>query len=347
MDEIEKLLVKAAGYGATNVLYRGYELLADRLAGIGRFEAALSARNQAAAYLKEYNLSKNQRMVQGQAVRFDVFQKEQQISLAEERIKSQRSQWVATLALIIVVSGGLWAWTYYRRKRKDLNQQRLLLEKETELQRKITEIEGQAFRAQMNPHFIFNALNSVKGLIVTGRDKEAAVYISRFSKLVRSVLDQSRNKTISLREELETLELYLQLEQLRFRDGFAFTNKVAADVNTEEIILPAVVIQPFAENSIWHGFRGNSRKNELVITVSVEAEFLIISIEDNGIGREAAAANAQKEHHSHGIEITRQRLLNFSGAHNTSVIHYEDLKTEDDKFALGTRVTLKIPLRYE
>ncbi len=173
-------------------------------------------------------------------------------------------------------------------------------------------VEGQALRAQMNPHFIFNALNSIKGLVVTKQNKSAALYISKFSKLVRNVLDNSRELFIPLEKELSTLEIYIQLEQARFRDGFNYEIKWVKQVN-ENLFIPPAVLQPFVENSIWHGFKNNPRPNLIEIILDVKDSYLCIDIKDNGIGIAASKkySSDMKTRKSHGVAITRSRIEQY------------------------------------
>jgi LytS/YehU family sensor histidine kinase len=169
-----------------------------------------------------------------------------------------------------------------------------------------------ALRSQMNPHFIFNALNSVQQYILQGNITEANRYLSKFSKLQRQVLNQSDQNFIPLDKELEVLNLYLELEQLRFENGFTYNIEVNKNVDTDEIKIPPMIVQPFVENAIWHGLMPKQDNRKLVICFEMSGdEMLLCTVTDNGIGREAAARlknGNQSEHKSRGLTLVYDRL---------------------------------------
>lgn len=152
----------------------------------------------------------------------------------------------------------------------------------------LAELEGKALRAQMNPHFIFNSLNAIQELVVTEKNEEAYEYLTRFSRLLRKVLHHSEQKWIRLGEELQVLEWYLALESLRFQHAFTYAIEVPAGLDTEDYEVPPMILQPFVENAIWHGLSNKEGPKHLSIRVEAEKQILVCTIEDNGIGREAA-----------------------------------------------------------
>jgi len=171
-----------------------------------------------------------------------------------------------------------------------------------------------ALRSQMNPHFIFNALNSVQRYILKGDVDQANKYLSKFSRLQRDVLDNSRHDFISLEKEIEILELYLQLEQLRFDDKFEYTITVGKDIDPTEIKIPPMILQPFIENAIWHGLmpRTGSKRVDIQFVLSTD-ELLSCRIYDNGIGRVASARlknnhDNSTQHQSKGLSLVHERL---------------------------------------
>ena len=194
----------------------------------------------------------------------------------------------------------------------------------------------------MNPHFIFNALGSIKGLIVNGQNQEAAIYISKFSKLVRRVLENSINKVISLKEELEVLDMNICLEQLRFRDGFDYILNINTTLDTDSLSIPPVLLQPFVENAIWHGFKNNPKQNILTLSLSSNNGDLTINIQDSGVGIEQKPT----AHKSRGIEITRQRIYHFSQDNNEKRLTIEPI-FDEQKQPLGTMVTITLPLKHQ
>ena len=167
-------------------------------------------------------------------------------------------------------------------------------------------------RAQMNPHFIFNALNSVQQYILQGNITEANRYLSKFSKLQREVLNHSDQNFISLEKELEVLNLYLELEQLRFDGNFSYEIKIDTAIDDDEIKIPPMIVQPFVENSIWHGLmpRQGERWVHIHFTLSND-DILVCTVTDNGIGRDASARlkqNGHGQHKSRGLSLVYDRL---------------------------------------
>ena len=205
-----------------------------------------------------------------------------------------------------------------------------------------------ALQAQMNPHFIFNAISSIQNYILKNDEKAAYNYLAKFGKLIRMVLNNSRESTLSLAQELETLELYVQLEQLRFKDSFAFELVIDEAVDTFNTHLPTMFIQPYVENAIWHGLMNleNTRDGILKVEISVDGGLLTIVVEDNGIGRQRSESFKRDAlHHSVGMQLTEQRLKTIYKLKEYEAIHINiiDLKDNADN-AIGTKVILILPL---
>jgi ligand-binding sensor domain-containing protein/GAF domain-containing protein len=171
-----------------------------------------------------------------------------------------------------------------------------------EHQRKMAEVQLKSLRLQMSPHFLFNALNSIQQIILSGNDAAATKYLSRFSRLLRLVLQHSDREKISLKEEIETLGLYLELESLRFDDSFVYTISVDKAMDVDEIKIATLLVQPFVENAIWHGLlhltpEQNGQRKLTVQFSEDNNDNLICIVEDNGIGREASLKASNKEVH--------------------------------------------------
>jgi LytS/YehU family sensor histidine kinase len=222
---------------------------------------------------------------------------------------------------------------------------RKVARKSTEEQR-MAELRLSALRAQMNPHFIFNAINSIQHYILHNDSDKAYSYLAKFSKLIRLVLDQSQHKTITLKQELEILGLYLELEQLRFEHPIRISLNVPPDIDQSGIRLPGMLVQPYVENAVWHGLLPlKEREGVLSISIREEKENLLITIEDNGIGR-MAALQGKKEagRRSYGMLITSERLkLMGRPDFNVHSVTVMDLYDDAGK-ALGTRVEITIGL---
>jgi putative methionine-R-sulfoxide reductase with GAF domain len=215
-------------------------------------------------------------------------------------------------------------------------------------QQKMAEVEMQALRAQMNPHFIFNCLNSINRYIVKSDQATASLYLTRFAKLIRLILDNSNSKNVTLSNELEALKLYIEMEALRFDKKFSYSIVVDESVRAESVEVPPLIIQPYVENAIWHGLLHKETEGYLLIFVSRLSENMIkVVIEDNGIGRDKAQELKSKSattRKSLGMKLTENRLsLLNKYAKVTASVDIIDLKTEGEQ-AEGTKVVLKIPI---
>ncbi len=213
----------------------------------------------------------------------------------------------------------------------------------------ITDLESKALRAQMNPHFVFNCLNAIQECIVTGKVEEAYGYLSKFSRLLRMVLEQSDMADISLQEELEVLNLYVSLEKLRFKDDMEYVLEIADDLDTEEIRLPPMLIQPHLENAIWHGLRYKSGPKMLKVMIAEQPQgYLEVMIEDDGIGRAKSGELRQSriggdKHKSKGKQLSENRLELLKQSHPSASLVISDLYRAD-RVPAGTRVILVIPI---
>jgi ligand-binding sensor domain-containing protein len=214
-----------------------------------------------------------------------------------------------------------------------------------ELKDKATQLEIQTLRSQMNPHFIFNCLSSINRFILKNKTEEASDYLTKFSRLIRMVLNNSKQSFISLEDELETLRLYLEMERLRFKNSFDYNFTYTNSVNLGNIFIPPLLLQPFAENAIWHGLMHKHEKGFLNFDFSVEDKFLSCNITDNGVGRERAEllkSKSVEKQKSMGLKITTERLsLLYNNSNEQTFFTIEDL-TDENGNATGTRVHLKI-----
>lgn len=220
------------------------------------------------------------------------------------------------------------------------------------IRQQMAELENQALRSQMNPHFIFNCLNSINGFIVGNNPDEASRFVTKFSRLIRLILDNSKVSYVSLEQELTALKIYIDLEKMRFESGFESAIEVAPDLHTSDVFIPPMILQPFVENAIWHGLLHKETSGKLLVAACQSDRNLIVTIQDNGIGRVAAAELKSKsslKSKSYGLAITRQRIVNFNAAQNAQSddsVYVEDL-IDDAGNPSGTRVTLKLAIRNE
>lgn len=220
------------------------------------------------------------------------------------------------------------------------------LTRKAALQNKLTASQLTALKAQMNPHFMYNALNSIQDLILQSDIKNTNYYLSRFSSLMRKVLDASGSNEITLNDELEMLELYLELEKLRFGNDFIYTITVQKELDKDETKLPSLILQLFVENAIKHGLLHKKGEKKLVVEFLVHNNTLICTVTDNGVGRARSAEIKQRSvltHQSFATKATEKRLELINSSRQKK-IKLEVIDLMEGEKALGTKVVLEIPL---
>ena len=202
-----------------------------------------------------------------------------------------------------------------------------------------------SLRSQMNPHFIFNALNSVNSFIAKNDERAANKYLSDFSKLMRQVMENSKYDLVTLHSEMEILGIYIQLEHFRFSDKFDFEFIIDDTIDTEDIEIPPMLVQPYIENAIWHGLRYREKKGFLTITLRAKDKFIEFVITDNGIGRkksEELKTINQKEIKSTGMKNIETRLDILNEVNNMALkVEVSDLEIGKQS---GTKVSIQIPI---
>ncbi|HTF06128.1 MAG TPA: two-component regulator propeller domain-containing protein, partial [Bacteroidia bacterium] len=220
--------------------------------------------------------------------------------------------------------------------------------REAEMRVALAGNELKALRAQMNPHFVFNSLNSIQHFILTNKTNDAGKYLNKFARLMRVILNNSEKSLITVREEMEYLQLYMELEAMRFDNKFDWSVDISADIDADYIEIPAMLLQPYVENAILHGLTPRGEGGKLEIILRMQGHNLLCRIKDNGIGREQAREMRQlsgrKDHKSLGMKITSDRLElinNLQGSHLSMTI--TDLKDAEGA-ATGTQVDIFIPV---
>jgi ligand-binding sensor domain-containing protein len=249
---------------------------------------------------------------------------------------------IASFVVVLYVLVRWWLGRKFKLKLERSEKERQL----AALSQKTTELEMQALRAQMNPHFIFNSLNSINMFILENNKLQASDYLSKFSRLVRLILQNSQEASIPLEREVEALKLYLELESLRFDNKFEFKISVGDDVDTTLLRVPPLIIQPYAENAIWHGLMHKKEKGHLEIELYQQEDVLICKVIDDGVGRTGAEQLENKsanKHKSMGIKITESRIAMTQVNGNAQLVEIKDL-VYPDGHAAGTEVILKIPV---
>ncbi|TVQ89457.1 MAG: hypothetical protein EA393_07035 [Bacteroidetes bacterium] len=257
---------------------------------------------------------------------------ESQNKLSQER--EARSKMIILVMVGFIVIMLLWILLYLRHNRLKNGHERI------QLQLKL-------FRSQMNPHFIFNSLGSIQSSILNEEPDKAVKYLSRFSRLMRNILDSSDNEKVTLSTELATIENYLELQKARFTKKFDYKITGKENLDADTIYIPPMLAQPFIENSIEHGIRYLEKKGFINVSFHLDDSVLFMEVEDNGIGRKRAGEIARlqdKDHQSMAIQITRRRIevINKQSARD---IRFEIKDLYDDKkTATGTKVTFEIPV---
>ena len=275
----------------------------------------------------------------GEEKKADIARKEMQYELEQQEEASQLALEKQTRAKntyffsgITIIIAAVLAYFLYKRKRDRLERNSI-----EEFKAKVTETELKALRSQMNPHFIFNALNSISDYMEKHNVEQANDYLMKFAKLTRAILENSEKKWISLQEDLELMELYIEIENLRLQNKLHYQIEVDEVIDVENTMVPPLMLQPFIENSIWHGIAPKKGQGNLVVQIIKDDDMICCAIDDDGVGRKKSGSTPQKND-SLGIKITKNRLeiLNQFRKLKGSIKMLDKVE--------GLRVELKLPL---
>ena len=252
----------------------------------------------------------------------------QQMKLARSRLLLAGFGIFAVVLILVIL-------LYYQRNRLKNSQKTLILEQKL-------------LRAQMNPHFLFNSLTSIQNFIVCEKPDAASIYLSKFSKLVRNILDNSIEEYVPLEKEISAIENYIELQKVRWVGKFDYCIKIAPEIDDENTMIPPMLAQPFIENAIEHGVKHRETPGFIDIRFTLNDHSIIFEVEDNGVGREKAREyemQANEGHRSMATSITQERLIAINKKWKKKItLDITDLKDESGK-AAGTRVTFVIPIR--
>ncbi|MEZ5196995.1 MAG: histidine kinase [Bacteroidales bacterium] len=326
-------------YYAWTTMFEAYELLQaiyekqqDISAAYSTFKSSSTIKDSITNFEKNKELSEI-------LIKYETEQKEKQIlvlsqenQLQELKIRQNTFFLLGLGGMIILVV--LFAVMLLRQNKIKADQQAILLKQ-------------QLFRSQMNPHFIFNSLGSIQSSIINEEPDKAVKYLSKFSKLMRNILDSSQEETISLKDELTTIENYLELQKVRFPRKFDYSVEVDEDIDEEQLFLPPMLAQPFIENAIEHGIKHKGSKGNIHVRFKLNELNLIYEVEDDGIGRDKAQEiqlNQNSDHKSLATTITQERIkvLNKKLKHKIKLEIF-DLKNEKGE-ATGTKVIFEVPV---
>ncbi len=332
--------------GARQSMADGYQLLSKIYSHLGKMDSAFR-------YLSKYSILRDSVLTRKFLSRLNNYESvaESERKLArmalldkDNKIKEQQIKQKSLLNAILI--GSILAFTllsiilfrniYLRRKNEKLQNRRTQ-----------TELQQQVLRAQMNPHFIFNSLNSINRFILQNNKSQASEFLTKFSRLVRLILQNSQAPLIPLENEIESLKLYLELEALRFDYHFEYKIYIDDNLQTGSLQVPPLIIQPFVENAIWHGLMHKEDKGHLEIELTQKDDMLFCRVTDDGIGREKALAIKDKsasKYKSMGMHITEERIAVLQQRNKAETyIQVTDLVFPDGSTG-GTEVLLKIPI---
>lgn len=329
-------------WGFKSTLMEAYKAMADNYKRAGDYDRSIDNSNISLIY-KDSILDERSttEFAQMQAM-YVVHQKDNQIKQLQQEQDISQLRIRRNLALAIALAGFLFmlivgGFFYIRHRNLQANRQTL-------------QLELRSLRSQMNPHFIFNSLSSIHRYIWSNNQEEASDYLTKFSKLMRMILDNSQHTFIPLNKELESLRLYLDLEALRCNNIFDYHIHVAESINEEEVLIPPMIIQPYVENSIWHGLVHRKDKGRLDITVNLNGRVLEIIVTDNGIGRKLAMEIKAKKDHLHnsmGMKVTEGRIALIRKINNTKDANVVVNDLQDNVgLATGTQVKIVLPAEF-
>jgi tetratricopeptide (TPR) repeat protein len=322
--------------GAKVHLKEGFLMLSKIEEATGRYKEALKYKTLSHQYSDSIFNEENQRHLIDIQTRYETQQKEQQIillnrdnDLKNASLKYQRLViWSGSL-LFLIIAAFSWLFIRQRRKRQQAYQ---------------AELEQKLLRSQMNPHFIFNSLGAIQSFMMKNEGRKAAFYLSSFSSLMRSILKNSREEWITLQEEKQTLENYLNLHQLRLGEKLSFEVSVVGDLEPESLVLPPMLVQPFVENAILHGIEPLEGNGHISITFEQADDRLKITVEDNGKGIEPG--KKKENHNSYALRIFEERVANLKWTTGAEVDYHIGQRGLVEGKNPGTVVTVKLPLKF-
>jgi ligand-binding sensor domain-containing protein len=249
--------------------------------------------------------------------------------------------WARTLSVLIIL--GI-IYSIYKNRIRQIREKEAARRQEAELKQMVAETETEVLRLQMNPHFIFNSMNSINSYILKKDISTASDFLQRFSKLMRLILERSNDEFTDLEEEIELLTYYLETEAMRLKKPLQFQFEIGEGIDPQEILLPTMILQPFIENSIWHGISPKKEGGKIVIRFLVKNELLVCEVEDNGVGRSFHKNTQNRTHKSKALEITKKRLELLSGKMGADFRYEIHDLYNDQNFPKGTLVQLYLPV---
>lgn len=344
----------------------GLRGISESLEALGRHKEALQVYKQYAADNDSINSSEKLKEYTRHELAFEYTRRHDSLNyeaklqkqkmaqvqaIANNKLKQRSLYAVVAIVLLLLIA----SYFFFRsrvqqiRFKSELAQEKALQQiKEMGFESKLNDLTLASLKSQMNPHFIFNCLNSIKFYVEKNETDAASLYITKFSKLIRSILDSARSEKISLTGEIELIGLYLEMEAMRLKEKLHYKIDIAPNIDADFIEIPPLLIQPYIENAIWHGLMPKPEGGNITVGISVIDDSLSINIADDGIGREKADALKKKNrfnHTSHGSALNNERIAMFNARYKTNIrVDIADLKDGTGN-ACGTQVTIKMFLQ--
>lgn len=364
--EAETYLLKSLNLSeeiqSMNDIKAANEYLSELYTQVGNHEKALEHyKGYTVAQDSIFSEQKNEAIAQ-KAMSYEFSKKEMAAKAQQDRlILEQETEKKKNQIIVWSIAGGLLLALIFAafifRSLKISQKQKQVIEKQKEKTEQLQETLKSdlshymllSFKKLMNPHFIFNSLNSIQSFILQNDKLKANLYLSKFSGLIRKVLEQSQMEYITLNDELETLAMYIDLEAQRFVGKFISAIDIDPAIATKNYLIPPLIFQPFVENAILHGLMHKDEEGKLTITVTLANNRLLCTVEDNGIGREASIKinKERKNRESFGIKATNQRIKILNSLNNSDIgVVYTDLKDNDGNIN-GTKVAFSLPVLTE
>ncbi len=318
---------------------------------MGQYPKAIEHLKQSMAYKDSLLNETKIKEIQSLQIKHEVYikdkeLKENQLQMAllssDIEANNKRIVYLSLITALLLISAGLLFFGLRNKikSNRELHEKTVLISEQKELIGQMNqELEKRMLRAQMNPHFIFNSLNSIQYLINTDDKKNALKYLSKFAKLLRQVLESSINISLSLKEEIQLLKIYVELESLRFDNSFKYTFTVDKNLDVEEYEVPMLLVQPYIENAIIHGLMPKEGEKKLKIIFNDKDEYIECIIEDNGVGITKKSEGTTIQRPSRGMSITAKRIEMLKRFSDQELVTIENLEN-------GTRVTILIPKNH-
>lgn len=344
---IQTLMAKESGQALrikqTLLDLSNHKMQINKLAHLKTEAELTAAQNQRAQKQNELNLANNERALQASQLRLQ----QSNLHLKESELSAEKKQRQVYLGGIVFILLSF-SLLFYNIKSRQRSNAAIAVEKQKVekaiSQHKMAELELQSLRTQLNPHFMFNSLNAIQELILLEENEKSHIYLSRFAKLLRILLENAEKPFISLQKEIDFLQLYLGLENLRI-PNLQYSFSVDPSINQDEIVIPNMMLQPYIENAIWHGLSHKDSEKQLKIRIFMNGENIIYEVEDNGIGRKRSSeinGLYRRNHTSKGMVLLQKRFKLLNEEYNTT-IHTTTEDVIKENSVGGTVVKIKVP----